>query len=106
MHDTRIEAEDQGRGSHRGLVALNLILLLILAAVTFAPTAGAQQRSRGNYNMVGGGTQGSNTGVVWVLDGANQELIAVAYDRNAKQLKGVGYRNVARDGSNLSAKRN
>lgn len=106
MHDIRTEADEPRRRDHRGLVVVNLVLLLLLAVVTFAPDAGAQQRPRGDYNMVGGGAQGANTGVVYILDGANQELIAVTYDRNAKQIKGVGYRSLMVDEASLLRRRN
>ena len=81
----------------RALVALNAALLILLGVVTFAPAVAAQQKARGEYAMVAGGVTGVTGSVVWIADTINQELIAVTYDHNTKQLDGLGYRNLATD---------
>jgi len=84
----------------RGLLALNGALLMALGAVVFGPSADAQLRPRGDYTMVAGRVNGAHSGVVYIVDTANQELIALTYDHNEKRVEGVGYRNLAADASN------
>ncbi len=94
-------------GGMRGLLLLNVALLAVLAAVTFGSTAGAQQggRGRGEYTMVTGGAMGTDAGVIYIADVQNQEMIAMQYNANTKVLDGVGYRNLAADGSNVRPSR-
>ncbi len=89
-------------GGMRGLLLLNALLLGVLAFVTLGPDAGAQgARGRGEYTMVTGGANGTDAGVIFIADVANQELIAMTYNTNNKVLDGVGYRNMALDANNL-----
>lgn len=97
-----------GMGSLRGLIALNLALLAVLALVTFASgpvQAGAQARGRGEYTMVAGGAPGTDAAAVYIVDVANQELIAITYNQQTKQLDGIGYRNLAADAAALTRSR-
>ncbi len=84
---------------HRGLLALNGMLILALLAVTFAPSAAAQRdaRRRGNYAMVAAKALGFTEAAIWLLDAANQEMIAMRYDRSNKQLRFLGYRSLEAD---------
>lgn len=88
---------------HRGLLALNGLLILVLLVVTFAPVARAQQgqqgqqRPRGDYMMVAGRALGFTEAAIWVVDTSNQELMVLRYDRSNKQLRFLGYRNLAND---------
>lgn len=87
-------------GPRRGLLALNALLLAALGAVTFAPSAGAQNavpRARGEYSLVGGVVSGANSNAVYVLDSANRELIALLWDDSRRQINGIGYRDLAND---------
>ena len=86
-----------------GLLLLNALLLAALAAVTFGSSAGAQNavRGRGEYTMVTGGANGTDAGIIYIADVANQEVIAMAYNVNNKVLDGVGYRNLAADAANV-----
>ena len=86
----------------RAALVVNAIGLALLAAVTFAPTAGAQYRARGSYTMAAGRANGADSGVVYVVDTANQELIAVTYNPNTKVIDGVGYRNIAADAGEVA----
>ena len=87
----------------RGLLALNAALLVALGAVTFGPSAGAQARARGDYSMVAGRANGAASGVVYIVDTVNQELIALSFDPNAKRVEGIGYRNLAADIGSLTS---
>lgn len=92
----------QRRASNiRGLIVLNGALLLVLAAVTFSPLVNAQVRARGDYTMIGGNAAGTESSVLYLVDTINQDMVIVTYDQNAKQLKGVGYRNLAADAANF-----
>src|SRR5688572_605119 len=88
----------QNRTGHlRGLLALNGALLVVLAAVTFGASAQGQARNRGEYTMVAGGVNGSDADAIYIVDVANQEMIAMTYNPNSKVLDGIGYRNLAGD---------
>ena len=95
------QPEPSGRGGMCRLAALNIALLALLAVVTVAARAerGPQPavRGRGDYTMVGGKIQGGTGSCVYVLDAANQQLIAVRWNDTRKTLEGIDYRNVARD---------
>jgi len=97
MHPSRRD----GRSRLYGLLAVNGVLLLLLGAVTFAPSSQAQVRVRGNYSMVAGGVQGANANALYIVDTTNRELIALTYDPNQKELLGIGYRNLAVDAESM-----
>ncbi len=86
-----------------GLWALNLVLLGVLGVVTLAPGAGAQYgdsqnaRPRGEYSVVGGATIGGVSSVVYVIDTANRELVALSWNDSTTTLEGVGYRDLGVD---------
>ena len=93
---------ETARGSRRprwaGLIALNAVLLAVLALVTLAPSAVAQvARTRGEYLMVGGRVNGVDGSAVFIIDTRNQEMIAVAYNNSSSNVDGIGYRNLATD---------
>lgn len=84
----------------RPLLALNGVLLCACLAVTFAPTAGAQNqatRARGEYTMVGGQVSGSSSNAITVLDAANREMVTLLWDSSRRRLQGVGYRDLITD---------
>ncbi len=100
MQET-VKAATRAGPNLRALLAINAALLGLLALVSFASTAGAQGRGRGEYMMVGGGANGANSAVVYIVDAANQEMIAATYNDNTKVLDGIGYRNLAQDAGNF-----
>ncbi len=85
----------------RGLIALNAGLIVLLGAVTLAPSADAQRdrtgRARGEYTMVAGRIQGGNSNVVYILDSSNQDMIALRWNASTKSLEGIGYRDLRAD---------
>jgi hypothetical protein len=85
----------------RALIALNGVLLALLAAVTLAPTVNAQLRPRGQYLMVAGGANNVQSSVVYVIDTVNQEMIALTYDAASRTVNGLAYRNIAADAADL-----
>ena len=85
--------------ARRGLVALNAGLMLVLGAVVLSPSSLAQRgnRARGEYTMVSGKIVGGNAHVVYILDGANQEAMAVKWNEGAKSIDVIGYRDMQAD---------
>lgn len=86
---------------YRALIALNVAALALLAAVVLTPQASAQtaraKRALGQYAMVSGQIQGHTDAAVYVVDAANQELIALRWDRGRKVISGVGFRDLTAD---------
>lgn len=86
-----------------GLIALNGILLAVLAAVSFgpgAPDASAEQarsRPRGYYTMVSAKAQGIPESAVIIVDSTNQQLVATRWDRSRRTLSGLGFRDLTAD---------
>jgi hypothetical protein len=91
----------QGNGP---LLTLNIVLVLMLAGVWWGQSAGAQNanvpqgaRARGEYTMVAGRTLSGGSDAVYVLDGSNQELLALRWDAAKQGLAGIGYRSLSGD---------
>jgi hypothetical protein len=94
------------------LVALNLVLLGVLAYGSLAPSANAQQqqpaaagRAGGRYGMVSGVVQNVYPGVVYIVDEANQEVVAVMWNETIRQFSGVGYRDLKSDAATFQQNR-
>jgi len=100
----RPAARRSARSSLRGLIALNIALLIVLAAVTFGASVhgAAQNRGRGEYTMVAGGGSGTDASIIWIVDVSNQEMIAMMYNPNTKVLDGVGYRSLSADAASIT----
>ncbi len=93
------------------LVAANAALLGILAVLTIAgmnSPAGAQpgaQRGRGDYTIVSGRYQGGTANAVYVVDAANQEVLALTWNRTKNEFEPIGVRSLLSDGQRQSAPR-
>jgi hypothetical protein len=87
------------RAPYRGLILLNAALLGVLGLVMMAPEAQGQNRGRakGQYAMVAGRAQGVTESVIYVVDAANEQLVATRWDRGRKVLNTVGTRDLAAD---------
>lgn len=82
------------------LAAANLLLALSLGLAAAARTAEAQvgpTRARGSYALTAGKTNAGSWQAVYVLDAANQELVALRWDNARQQLVGLSYRNLRTD---------
>ncbi|MDF1809245.1 MAG: hypothetical protein P1U42_06080 [Phycisphaerales bacterium] len=105
--ETQSETEQPTRSRKlkptRGLIILNIVLLAGLGLVTVSPDAGAQlsgqanTRVRGDYSVVGGATIGGVSSVLYVLDTANRELVALSWNDSTQSLEGIGYRDLDAD---------
>lgn len=89
------------------LIAANVVLLGALAVLTIVglqSPAGAQPggapavRGRGDYTMVSGRYQGGTANMVYLLDSANQELLALEWNRNRNEFVPLGLRSLVEDG--------
>ncbi len=90
--------------ARRGLIVVNVALLMLLAAVSLAPSSLAQRgggRARGEYTLVAGKVTGSSAHAVYVVDSSNQDLIALRWSETTKTLEPIGYRDLKED-ANLS----
>lgn len=89
--------------SQRVLVAVNMALLAALALASMTrgqPAAGNQaqpQRGRGQYVAVPAKVQGLSTGVMYIADTANEELVALRWDKGAGTFEVVGFRDLVND---------
>jgi len=97
---------------NRRLIALNIALLAVLAGVTIAgaqpgtsPGSAQLARPRGEYTMISGRIQGATTAAIYVLDAANQEVVALGWDRSANKLETIGWRSLSDDAKFLKTSR-
>lgn len=104
MSETSKDHQRTSRARMPGLIAINAVLLIVLALVTFGSSVKAQPagRGRGEYTMVAGGGSGTDAAIIWIVDVANQEMIAMTFNHNTKVLDGVGYRNLAADADSVN----
>ncbi len=82
-----------------GLAGLNVVLACVVLARWTSGEAGAQGavRARGEYTLASGRIAQGGNHAVYVLDGANQDMVAVRWDQARQTLVGVGYRSIAQD---------
>jgi hypothetical protein len=78
-----------------GLIAA--ISTAVVVGASGAQSDGGERRMGGNYTCVGGATTGGHANVVYVLDTANRELVALQWNDTHKQLEGIGYRDLVSD---------
>jgi hypothetical protein len=101
QRNERTEAS-RSRSGRRGLLMVNGLLLALLAAVTFNPSADAQARVRGSYVMAAGGVNGAVASAVFIVDTVNEEMIALTYEPSQSELIGIGYRSLTADAASLA----
>lgn len=85
------------RKTRIGLLILNVCLLLVLAFVTFENVTIAQTSRSHRYIAIPSTVNGLSTGVVYIMDTSQQELVAITWDHNANRLVPLGYRPIAAD---------
>ncbi len=85
------------------LVCLNLALLALLAVLTLAVPATAQNsgqpgaRAAGVYTLLAGRSTAGGPSVIYVIDTTNNEVVALRWDQSRQVLNSIGYRNLAAD---------
>lgn len=92
------------RMRRRLLLGVNAALaaaITLVAAGQLAVGQRQQNRKPGEYTMVAGRVQGMPQAALHILDAANQELVAVAWNRNTRQLEPLGFRDLAEDARRL-----
>ena len=77
-------------------VTLGALGVLTLASPLAAQARGGDRPS-GDYSVVGGSTLGSHANVIYILDAANRELVALRWNDSTKALEGIGYRDLVAD---------
>lgn len=83
-----------------GLIALNLVLLGTLLAVSLPQIATAQNsrgRGRGEYTMVGGELDFGGSDAIYIVDSANAEMVVLRWEHGASRLEGIGFRDLDAD---------
>ena len=85
----------------RGLIVLNIVLLLVLGTIIFAPQTIAQMGSRSTYALISSHINGMQTDVVFVLDTTSSEMIAISYNPQTNSIERLGYRRLSSDGSRV-----
>lgn len=86
----------ESRNARRGLIALNVVLLGALGVVTLSPASWAQRggRVRGDYTMVSGKIVGGNANAIYIVDGANQEVLAARWNEGTRSVDVLGFRDM------------
>lgn len=83
------------------LIAVNALLLGVLVVVSVSPgqpaAPGPASRARGQYTLVSNKVSGGSSSQVFILDSANDELIAVKWDRAGQRLEAIGFRDIVND---------
>jgi hypothetical protein len=81
------------------LIAVNVVLLLGLVVTVFKPQDASAQPVplSGNYLMVSGEILGTTTDAVYLLNLGTRQLHAMTYDKNTRELRLVGTRDLSRD---------
>ncbi len=89
------------RPRHRRIVALaalNLALITLVLAIVFTAKAGGQAGvGRATYSMAGGNVDGTDMGVLHIVDETHQEMVTLLWNDKARALTPIGYRNLAAD---------
>ncbi len=80
------------------LALLGLLALLVMAGSpsSQASSGGGAPRARGEYTMLTGRGGSGNAGLVYILDGANAELVSLRYDQR-NHFSVNGYRSLEAD---------
>jgi hypothetical protein len=87
-----------------GALAVNAVLLALLAFVAFAGRGIAQYRAPGSYHGLSATAPGFDSGVILVVDETNQAMIGLAFDPNTGKFAPAGKRDLAVDAMNLRSR--
>ena len=85
----------------RSLIALNVVLLALLGTIILAPQTLAHFGSRSTYALISSNINGLQNDVVYVLDTASSEMIAISYNPQTNNIERLGYRRLSSDGARI-----
>ena len=88
--------------SKQGLIALNIALLAVLAAVSLVPTVDAQVSSNDKYVAVAGTLSGLSSGVVFIASENNRAVLATTWDHNKKRIVIKAARSITNDAASIT----
>ena len=91
----------------RSLLAVNMVLLSALFIFQFeSPARGraVDPRPRGSYLMVTSTMEAGNSEVLYLIDDANREMVALRWDQVSQAFIGLGYRDIDRDTKKMAPK--
>lgn len=92
-------------GAMHVLVAANIAALGFLAFVKLSGPAEAQARIRSTYAAASGRIEGTEVHALYIVDETTLEVVAVQWDPQKKQMRGLGYRNLQADASETTRPR-
>jgi hypothetical protein len=88
--------------SRNSVIALNVLLLAILAAVSLVPSSSGQLDSTVNqYVPIPSVANGIPTGAIYIMETTRQELVAIAWNRDQNRVRILGYRNLRIDADSV-----
>lgn len=82
------------RKSYRGLITLNVLLIVALVLVSIGPAESSAQnanRARGQYTALGMKITGSVSDAIAIFDANNEEIVALRWDASRRSLVGIDY---------------
>jgi hypothetical protein len=84
------------------MLNLGLLGAVVIAALSQPVTAqpgerGQPLRAPGSYSMVAGQTLQGGPAVVYLVDGTNQDMLALRWDQARRAMVPVGYRSLSTD---------
>tara|TARA_B100001964_G_C14128417_1_gene551692 strand:+ start:775 stop:1077 length:303 start_codon:yes stop_codon:yes gene_type:complete len=87
-----------------GLIAINIVLLAVLAAVSFVPTTIGQdiQTAQNEYVAVSGMVNGRSSGVVFIASASDQAMLATTWDHNKNRIIIMAAKNLAQESATIS----
>ena len=83
--------------SRNGVIALNIVLVAILSAVALVPTTEATFTAQQRYIALPSTASGVTTGIVYIMNTSERELVAISWDHNKNRVVTLGYRNLLTD---------
>ncbi len=82
------------RKSYKGLITLNVLLIVALVLVSIGPSDSNAQnanRARGQYSALSITIPGSVSDAIAIVDANNQEIVALRWDASRRSLAGIDY---------------
>ena len=80
-----------------GLICLNAVLVLVLAAVSLGPNAIGQFQPNSTTLAVSAASGLSKEQLLWMFNPQSMEMVVVGWDRTGKSMVPLDFRNVAED---------